>query len=105
MHPFLHIEQVVTRRPAGEPDAPEQFAFDQGITLADAIRAFTINPAHMMHVEDRAGSIEVGKNANFLRVSGNPFDISVFEIHSLFAEEVYFEGELIVENDAKPDRN
>ncbi|WP_299425910.1 amidohydrolase [uncultured Shimia sp.] len=105
MHPFLHIEQAMTRRPAGDPDAEEIFATDQTISLAEAIRAFTIYAARLARIEDRAGSIEVGKNANFITVSGNPFDTPVFEIHKLFAKKVVFEGELLLENQAKLDRN
>ena len=105
MHPFLHIEQAMTRRPVGKPDAEEIFAADQTISLAETIRAFTIYAARLMGIQDRAGSIEVGKNANFLLVSGNPFDTPVHQIHTLFAKEVIFEGELVHENQAKPDRN
>jgi imidazolonepropionase-like amidohydrolase len=38
-----------------------------------ALRALTINPAKMMHLEERVGSLESGKDADFVVLSGPPF--------------------------------
>jgi imidazolonepropionase-like amidohydrolase len=40
-----------------------------------ALRAQTINPAQMMHLDDRLGSLEKGKDADFVVLSGPPFSI------------------------------
>ena len=46
-----------------------------GMTELEALRALTLNPATMMHLEKRVGSLEVGKDADFVVLSGAPFSI------------------------------
>ncbi len=48
-----------------------------GITISeeDAIKWLTVNPAWSLGLEDRIGSIEVGKNADIVLWSGNPFSV------------------------------
>ena len=41
----------------------------------EALKAITINPARHLGVDHRVGSIEVGKDADFVVVDGNPFEI------------------------------
>lgn len=48
-------------------------AVAQGLSEADAIRAFTLSPAEMFGVDDRLGSIEVGKIANLIVADGSIF--------------------------------
>jgi imidazolonepropionase-like amidohydrolase len=44
-----------------------------GLPEDAALRALTIHPAEMMHMERRIGSIEPGKDADFVVLSGRPF--------------------------------
>jgi hypothetical protein len=44
-----------------------------GMDREAALRALTLNPAEMLGVADRVGSIEKGKDANFVFVDGDPF--------------------------------
>src|SRR5262249_55525506 len=46
-----------------------------GMSEDAALRAQTINPARMMHLEDRLGSLERGKDADFVVLSGPPYSI------------------------------
>lgn len=46
-----------------------------GMTEEDALKAITINPAHLIGVGDRVGSIEVGKDADIIIWNKHPFDI------------------------------
>jgi imidazolonepropionase-like amidohydrolase len=48
-----------------------------GLPLAeeDAIRWVTINPAWTLGLDDRIGSLEVGKNADVVLWSGDPFSV------------------------------
>jgi imidazolonepropionase-like amidohydrolase len=50
---------------------------DLGITISedDAIKWITINPAWALGLDDKIGSLEVGKNADVVLWSGNPFSI------------------------------
>jgi len=46
-----------------------------GMTEDEALRAQTINPARMMHLDERLGSLEPGKDADFVVLSGPPYSI------------------------------
>jgi imidazolonepropionase-like amidohydrolase len=45
-----------------------------GLPFDAALAAVTINPARMMGVDDRVGSIEVGKDADLVLWNGKPFE-------------------------------
>jgi imidazolonepropionase-like amidohydrolase len=47
-------------------------AVRHGMTAEGALRALTINPAQMLDLGDRIGSLEPGKDADFLVLSGDP---------------------------------
>ena len=47
-----------------------------GIPRDEALRAITINPAKMLGLEKRLGSIEPGKDADLVIFSGDPLDFS-----------------------------
>ena len=50
------------------------FAMRGGLSFDHALAAVTINPARMVGVDDRVGSIEVGKDADLVLWSGKPFE-------------------------------
>jgi len=50
-------------------------AVKEGMSREMAMRALTINGAVMMDIEDRVGSLEPGKDADFVILSGDPFSV------------------------------
>ncbi len=46
-----------------------------GLKPDDALKALTINPAAMMHLDKRLGSLAEGKDADFVVLSGAPFSV------------------------------
>ena len=58
----------------------------KGMSKEDALRALTINPAELLRIGDRVGSLELGKDADFLILNGPPL-----EWESL-VEQVFVEG-------------
>ncbi len=46
-----------------------------GMSEDAALRALTINGAQMLHLDDRVGSLEKGKDADFVVLSGSPFSV------------------------------
>ena len=46
-----------------------------GMTREGALRALTIEPARMLDLGDRIGSIEVGKDADLILLDGDPFSV------------------------------
>jgi imidazolonepropionase-like amidohydrolase len=46
-----------------------------GMSEADALETITRDPARILGLEDRVGTIEVGKDADFAMFSGHPLDV------------------------------
>ena len=68
--PLLNIQSAITRKtPSGQLHGPEQI-----ISLDDALKAHTINAAYTLHRDKDLGSIEVGKMADFVELSMDPYE-------------------------------
>ena len=46
-----------------------------GMTESQALEALTLNPAKMLHLDNRVGSLQSGKDADFVILSGAPFSV------------------------------
>jgi imidazolonepropionase-like amidohydrolase len=55
----------------------------EGLDRETALRALTINPARIAGIDDRLGSIEVGKDADLVIWSGDPLDVLSRVQHAL----------------------
>jgi imidazolonepropionase-like amidohydrolase len=65
-------------------------AVREGMDREAALRAVTINPATIMRVSDRIGSLVPGKDADLVIWSGDPFDVmSRAEVAYIGGREVY----------------
>ena len=64
-------------RLGGEPILNSAWAFRNGVPEVDALRMATLNAAELLGMDDRIGSIEVGKDADFVILEGHPFDYRV----------------------------
>ena len=65
-------------------------AVKEGMDREAALRAVTINPATIMRVDDRIGSLAPGKDADLVIWSGDPFDVmSRAEVAYIGGREVY----------------
>jgi hypothetical protein len=62
-----------------------------GLDRQVAKKAITINPAEMMAVDYRLGSLDVGKDANLLILSGDPLDVGTK------IDKVMIEGKIVHE--------
>ena len=54
-----------------------------GLDRREALKAITINPARICGIDNRVGSIEVGKDADFTAFKGEPFDITEKPVFSV----------------------
>lgn len=62
----------------------------EGLDRDAAMRALTLNPARIMGVDDRIGSLTAGKDADFCIWSGDPLDLySRVEVAYVEGEEIY----------------
>ena len=49
-------------------------AVKYGLTREAALKCVTMNPAEILGIQDRVGSLEPGKDADIIIWSGHPFD-------------------------------
>jgi imidazolonepropionase-like amidohydrolase len=62
-----------------------------GMTEEEALRMVTINPAKMLRVDDKVGSIKVGKDADMVLWSDNPLSIYARAEKTIVDGTVYFD--------------
>jgi imidazolonepropionase-like amidohydrolase len=80
-HPVVPIHLLVLQA---------ALAVKEGMDREAALRAVTINPATIMRVDDRIGSLVAGKDADLVIWSGDPFDVmSRAEVAYIGGREVY----------------
>ncbi len=51
-------------------------AVRRGMAKAAALRGLTVDAAKLFHIDDRVGTIEVGKDGDLVVFSGDPFDVA-----------------------------
>jgi imidazolonepropionase-like amidohydrolase len=67
------------------------FAVRGGASEANALAALTIVPARIMGIADRVGSIEEGKDADLLILTGQPLDYHTFVDKAIVGGKVYYD--------------
>lgn len=81
-HPVIGIEHLMTSA---------ILAVKNGFSEAKALEAITLNAAKHIGVDDRVGSIEIGKDADFVIWNGDPFDLRTT------IDATYIEGKAVYE--------
>jgi imidazolonepropionase-like amidohydrolase len=71
------------------------YATGYGLSDEDALKAVTINAAEIMGVDDRIGSIEVGKDADVIVLDGYPLSVKTW------VEKVFINGEMIQDREGE----
>ena len=64
-----------------------------GMTEMDALKLVTLNPAKQLRIDNRVGSIEVGKDADLVLYNGNPLAISSVVVKTWIDGDLYFDLE------------
>jgi predicted amidohydrolase YtcJ len=80
--PLIQIEAAVTRKRPGFPD-DLPLVPRQRVTVAEAIKNATWNGAYQLRLEDRIGSIEVGKQADLVVLGADLFQVPPERIHAV----------------------
>ena len=94
--PWMPMQGFVTRI---NPNMPERGVLgdDQELTVEEAIRVFTINGAWTLGAEDRIGSLEVGKAADFIVLNHDLFEIPPTDIHKTEVQKTILQGSVVYE--------
>ena len=88
--PFESIEVGMRRVPIGSTEVSSTAC--EAPTLEESIESFTINNAYEVRMEDKIGSIEVGKLADMVILDKNLFEIPTNEIHDVQVLETIRDG-------------
>lgn len=78
-NPLQGIEVALTRRAPGVTEG-ELLAPSERITLEQAIRNYTFNSAYALRVDDRSGSLTVGKSADLVVLDQDLFKLAPEQI-------------------------
>ena len=65
---------------------------DQRVSVYEGMKAITIIAARTLNLEDKMGSIKVGKDANFTLLKENPFKVDKLHIKDIYVEGSIFHG-------------
>ncbi len=64
-----------------------------GMSEIDALKMVTINPAKMLHIDNKVGSIKIGKDADLVLWSDNPLSIYAVAQTTIVDGAIYFSRE------------
>ena len=95
-NPFLGLYAAVTRQDREGRPAGGWYA-DQALSRAEALHSFTLAAAYAAHQEDRVGSLEPGKWADFIVIDRDYFSVPASEIDDIRVLETWIGGKRIYE--------
>ncbi len=96
-NPFYGLHAAVTRQSRdGEP--PGGWYPAEAMSRAQALHAFTLAAAYAAHQEDRLGSLEPGKWADFIVVDGDYFEVPADEIDDIEVLQTWVGGEKVYDS-------
>ncbi len=81
-HPVFPVQQLPIQA---------ALAYKAGLPEEETLKAITINPAEIMGIGHRVGSIEAGKDADIIILSGHPFDWHTRVEKTLIDGEIVYE--------------
>lgn len=90
--PLIGIELGVTRS-ARETVTDKILWPQEKASLEQMITSFTINGAYANFLENQTGTLEVGKQADFIILNKNLFEIPATEISNTKIQNTYLQGE------------
>lgn len=90
--PLKGIEMGCSRQLFDHPELPVLAPFEEKLSVEDGIESYTINNAYQMHMDDKLGSIEVGKYADMVILEKNIFEVPISEIHKVKVCETIMDG-------------
>ncbi len=85
----------IARRPLQGSYGPNPFGSAEAIDVHNALRSYTIWAAHQLFLEDKIGSIEVGKEADIAVWDRDLYSIPTDQIKDLKCELTLFGGRIV----------
>lgn len=77
-----------------------------GLSETEALKLVTLNPAKMLHISDRVGSIEVGKSADLVLWNNHPLSVYASVDKTMIDGKIYFsrEQDAVLKNEMKAEK-
>lgn len=100
VNPWLGIETMVTRRVPG--GAGEPLGGAEAVSLAEAMKIFTVSGARLMGLSDRVGTIAVGMRGDLVVTDRNPFRVPIGEVHATKVLMTFIDGEKVYDAASPP---
>ena len=72
-----------------------QIGNTEALSVEDALRGLTIHVAHQYFEEDKKGSFKEGKQADFILLDKNPYQIDKTKLDTIQVLETWKEGKCI----------
>lgn len=88
--PFLNMEISVLR----QSSSGRVLGADQAITPYQALESYTVNAAYQFGMEDVAGSLEVGKYADFVVLDSNPLTVKPEKLRNIKVKTTVMNGNI-----------
>lgn len=90
-NPWYGIYSAVTRKSM----SGQVLDTDQGISVYDAIKAYTVDAAYSSKEEDLIGTIKENAKADFIIIDEDPLSIDVEKLKEIEVQETYLDGKRI----------
>ncbi len=99
-NPFHGLYASVTRQDRGGEPAGGWYP-DQALTRAEALHSFTLAAAYAARQEDRLGSLEPGKWADFIVIDRDYFEVPAGQIDDIVVLQTWVAGERVFAREAQ----
>lgn len=92
--PLDSIQLGVTRQLIGDPDAEVLPPADQRLSVEEAVHSNTLGAAYQIRLDDKVGSLEVGKLADMIVLDKNILEVDPHDIHQARVTMTMMNGEI-----------
>jgi len=93
LNPFTQMHAAITRSHLGETEILG--SEKDKLTVAQAIRAYTLDAAYTVNADSYSGSLEVGKRADFIVLDRDLFEIPEDDIASTLVLKTVLDGRVV----------
>ncbi|MGE7837095.1 amidohydrolase [Viridibacillus arvi] len=100
-NPFNNMAVGLTRQDVWSENKDVLAPIDEKISLETLIKGYTINGAYQLGLEEKIGSIEVGKKADFIVLEDNLFELTPEELLKAKILKTYMNGNVVFERGLK----
>jgi len=92
--PLFVVQGAVTMKNPADPESKPFPPSVEPMSIEQALRAVTIDAAWQLRMEDKIGSLEVGKLADIVVLDGNPLETDPMEIRDIQVDLTMMDGDI-----------